>query len=826
MNTTIDTTRKVTDATGYKRHPKDLKARLAVIAKAARLHQWQLSLSGIVGGETRVSMTATMLGLSDEVTSPKAREAFEAIASDYDWTVTRDNVAMFAAKCYALVQKAQDPDSGLLSVDDMRRTPESIRADNERHAQQGAERKAKEAREAEEAAQRERAATAQLQDLKAPEGIPMGEVAGCPGLSVPLFVARRPDLDHSAQSVWPYGCLSTAGANHGEVCKLIRERIAEAQAAGLIMPCKVSVRKRWATHSAAIDISITATPDTPESPEWLQAEAEGRTKAERYDTLPDEYRPEVRAALAAIEAIAHMYHWDKSDSYSDYFHSRFYLDVRVGYECEGNWTPPKRMLPRKGAPASASAPVASAPVTGAAPSGVAPSGAGAYTVTGGQTKRGTPIVIVTPTERVEKDEHARRKAWVADRRGWYYSRAMLGNPAGFAFRISEDGEANAAEFCRLFLGDGDPGPDGAPQAKADASTQTATQYRDAKASEVTAQACAAKAAKIRAMADKLDEQAAGKLAPRMENTAKRQAQAASARIDGERMQRAAHYLRAWADAAEAGTLPPELLKAPTKAEAIEAAKKPLDHTANGYHPIAWESTDPEAWHYTEPRHVALRALVEVDHAQAEANAEANAKAAAKAQALASLRNSQIPGFFPTPDSVADQMAEAAQLEPGDMVGDSGAGIGSLLLAAMRAQPELAGCVGYEINPTLAAYLSEHVASAAVLTACEDSLRMVPTPVDVVLINPPYENDAALAHVRKACDWCKRRVVALVPAQLAQWDEDHANGRQQSRTSRREFTEWLDGVQHYWIDVDPDAFKSRDAFRQAGVATAILVIEKD
>lgn len=173
-------------------------------------------------------------------------------------------------------------------------------------------------------------------------------VAGCPEhIRVPAFVrphavrphAVRPGVDVS--TVWPYGSLSSEGANHGEVCRLIRNRVKDAQRHGLLMPCKVSVRKEWATHAASISICITAVPGELDNPDY-------DTSADYYCVPPGErpsrYRPEVTAALEAIEAIAKMYHWDKSDTMSDYFHSRFYLSVSVGYDCKTGWTPSAWML--------------------------------------------------------------------------------------------------------------------------------------------------------------------------------------------------------------------------------------------------------------------------------------------------------------------------------------------------------------------------------------------------------------------------------------------------------------------------------------------------
>lgn len=365
-----------------------------------------------------------------------------------------------------------------------------------------------------------------------------------------------------------------------------------------------------------------------------------------------------------------------------------------------------------------------------------------------------------------------------------------------------------------------------------------------------------KADRIRAKADRLEAQANAKLAPRPENTPRRQREAGTARLGGHRMQRAAAYLRAWADAAEAGTLPPELIKPPTKAEALAAAAKPCDCSRTGYYDAPMEVADPDAWGDTSPRAMSLRDLAGFDRAKAEEQAQE----AAKAAELAELRRSDFPGFFPTPEPLGRRMIKLARLnlpevisrpgvEPATMcergslegltVLDPSCGIGSLLDLAAEAG---ADCYGVEVVPKLADFCRRHGRARTV--ECRDFLdhgRMgtceghkwagflsgsgiVTRGADVVLMNPPFEKGAAPRHVRLAYRFLASGgvLVAVMPAGVRACCERGQDGN----THLHRFEDWLHDLDHEWHDVEPAAFASaRDAFRQTGVAVDLLVIRK-
>lgn len=365
-------------------------------------------------------------------------------------------------------------------------------------------------------------------------------------------------------------------------------------------------------------------------------------------------------------------------------------------------------------------------------------------------------------------------------------------------------------------------------ARANAATQTAAQYREAKGAELRQGVNASAADRVDALAAKLETDAAHKLAPRLENTPKRQREAGSARVDGYRMQRAAAILRAWAAAARTG-FPPGISLAsvatPTKAEALQVAAKPYDREGrSGYYDAPMEVTDPNAWTDTSPRACALRALRALLTAADAQRDQAQAQAQAKAAELAALRRSDLPGFFPTPEPLARRMIELAggNLE-GLTVLDPSCGIGSLLDLAAEAG---AMCYGFEIVPKLAAYC--HKWSLARMVECRDFLDIPLADVvanrcgflagsglasrgaDVVLMNPPFEKGAAPVHVRHALRFLKPGgvLVAVVPSQVRSKGE-------------------LEDLAPEWHDVEPGAFSSaREAFRQTGVAVALCVLRRE
>lgn len=797
-----------TDATGYTRHPAPIKSALAAIGKAAGLSAYHLEFYGIHGRDNDPHLVCTMMGLAgDKVASPKARAEYVAIGTRHGWSITRETAGAILADCADLLDRARDPASGILAVADNRETPEAHAAAMEAGRRQEAERKAK--AEAAAKVDADEAAAWHARPLVAPADVPRVPVTGCPGLTVPAWT------DETAKAVWPYGVLDREPRDQrgGQaIAEEVRKRIAEAQAAGLVMPCKVSVRS---DHNS-VTVSITGCPADPFNPARAAFDKEAETSA-RWTPVyqrPPEYIPEVMAARAALRAILHLYHWDKSDSQSDYFCSRFYANVHG----------PDRAWKLTTAPIPTAKPAA----PGAAPTAAGLVRCGAKLETHQHTKHGFLMFMITIADRLERSEWERLTAAAKATGGWY-SKQWGATPGGWAWKD----EAPALAFLAAHFGA--PGPDGTPEAAptdkaeeaaapeaapSDADKAAIAAYRSGARTDTHA-ATLARVTRLRALADGLDEEAARKRGPRLANTPKRQREAGSARVDGDRAARAASYLRAFADASEAGTLGPVLAgwKA-TKADALEIARQELGRERGYYDPPVESGT----FYRMDGLAVAIRSLAEAAKDPARAKAEAEAKREGERQsALVRFRQSDAAGFFPSPKPLADEaariLAEAMPENPegGLALMDPEAGLGALV-EAVRARLPGAYIMAVEIRPDCCTFLREWIKPDELHN--DDFLMMEPgarhSLFHGIIMNPPFEKLAGVgyqapAHIRHALRFLAKggTLVSIVPTGFL--------AGQGAEFASLDATETAN---------DPAAFADRkEAIRTTGTRTSILVIHK-
>lgn len=176
-----------------------------------------------------------------------------------------------------------------------------------------------------------------------------------------------------------------------------------------------------------------------------------------------------------------------------------------------------------------------------------------------------------------------------------------------------------------------------------------------------------------------------------------------------------------------------------------------------------------------------------------------------------LIGKKLPGFFPTPPSVSDLMLERAGIEDGHTVLEPSAGKGDLLDAIQAAHPG-ASLHGIEFNRTL----------EDVLTAKGHSVEFGDFmdhrgTYDRIVMNPPFENRQDVAHVQHAFDRLAPggRLVAVMGA--------GAFGG--SRKADQEFRDWLDSHGADYEPLPDGSFSGSDAFRQTGVSTYLVTIDK-
>lgn len=85
------------------------------------------------------------------------------------------------------------------------------------------------------------------------------------------------------------------------------------------------------------------------------------------------------------------------------------------------------------------------------------------------------------------------------------------------------------------------------------------------------------------------------------------------------------------------------------------------------------------------------------------------------------------------------------------------------------------------------------------------------------MNPPFEKGAEIDHVRHAHELLSvggRLVSVMSRGQFFRSDAKSSG-----------FREWLGGLDHEVHELPSDAFRGVDAFRETGVETAIVVINK-
>jgi len=85
------------------------------------------------------------------------------------------------------------------------------------------------------------------------------------------------------------------------------------------------------------------------------------------------------------------------------------------------------------------------------------------------------------------------------------------------------------------------------------------------------------------------------------------------------------------------------------------------------------------------------------------------------------------------------------------------------------------------------------------------------------MNPPFENSADIDHVRHAYELLSvggRLVSVMCKGPFFRSD-----------AKSREFREWLDGLDHEVEELPEDAFQGVEAFRQTGVQTCLVTIDK-
>lgn len=177
-----------------------------------------------------------------------------------------------------------------------------------------------------------------------------------------------------------------------------------------------------------------------------------------------------------------------------------------------------------------------------------------------------------------------------------------------------------------------------------------------------------------------------------------------------------------------------------------------------------------------------------------------------------LIGKDLPGFFPTPESVISQMLEYAAIEPSHTVLEPSCGKGDIVLAVRREVPQ-ATITAIEQNRSLAGVL----ATKDIEAEFGDFLTHRGQ-YDRIVMNPPFEHGADIDHVQNAfeCLGENGRLVAVM--------SEGPFFRSDSKAVA--FRKWLDNQGGEYHELPEGAFAGRDAFRQTTVKTRLVVIDRD
>ncbi|HUD73470.1 MAG TPA: hypothetical protein VMQ76_00245, partial [Terracidiphilus sp.] len=168
------------------------------------------------------------------------------------------------------------------------------------------------------------------------------------------------------------------------------------------------------------------------------------------------------------------------------------------------------------------------------------------------------------------------------------------------------------------------------------------------------------------------------------------------------------------------------------------------------------------------------------------------------------------GYFPTPAPVVEIMLDRAQLKPGLTILEPSAGSGNIV-DAVRAKLPTAEVYCFELNRRLSELLKlkgYHVDGDDFLL--DGQIARI---FDRVVMNPPFEKQADIDHVRKAFSVLKPHgILVSVMAPGFEFRQDRKS---------TEFRAWLDEVGGTWEDLPDGAFKTSGT----GISTRLVTIER-
>lgn len=310
-----------------------------------------------------------------------------------------------------------------------------------------------------------------------------------------------------------------------------------------------------------------------------------------------------------------------------------------------------------------------------------------------------------------------------------------------------------------------------------------------------------KSDKLRTLADKMQSTIDNKLGDRQTNTPKRMAEAANARLDGERLKRTQTVLYGLADLHEAGQVPDVLQNITSKKAVYDLMSEKTTQTGTGFYYYSIGTG--------ERRDDTLAAVVLWSMLTPKSDEE---KAADElAGKVRDLQFSNIAGYFPTPAPVRAQVIEAACIQDYHRVLEPSAGDGAFCddLAAILSEDGALQC--FEINHTLRGILE-----AKGYDVGGDFMECFEPPMlfDRIVMNPPFEKLQDVEHIQRAHSFLKdggRLVAIMSPSAFFRDDK-----------KSRAFREWFDLLGGERVDLPAGSFKESGT----GVNSVMVIIDND
>ena len=383
------------------------------------------------------------------------------------------------------------------------------------------------------------------------------------------------------------------------------------------------------------------------------------------------------------------------------------------------------------------------------------------------TKKQTQMFICVNENKVSKDQFNSERDRAKSLNGWY-SRKWENTPCGFAFNSMDE----ALIFCI---------PTNTPPPTKKDNIVDLFPVKNNSADLI-------KSAKFDTLADKMQNKIDDCLRDRPTHTARMMKQAQSAQVEGARLERTQKLLRALALGLESGTLSDELIKINSKssAQAIMATK--LEPINNGYHTYYADTGEPL---YPEDIQVmqafALISGTTEEEEAAKAERELNHK-------IANVKNSGIAGYFPTTGEALDQLIELSDIKENHRCLEPSAGRGDIA-DRIKSIGAMVDCIETNHNLTEILNLKGH-------NVCHDDfLECKPdfTRYDRIVMNPPFEFDAAATHIEHALKFLDKGGVltAIIPCGMFR------------KTSKKvmSLNNILDNHLHSIVEMDEKSFAS-------------------